>query len=346
VDPSPNMSEDQETPPSAPAERSGRRPFWTRGRIVTAAVLAMFVLLGAGYYATSQPVFCGSCHEMRLRSADWKRGAHVTVACVRCHQPPRTWYEFPLAVIDRARLVGGDLYAHVTGDYTDPVDERSAGTAPMSDAVCLQCHDVNRKATSAFRIIINHPEHAKRNGSCVSCHVRTGHPLPTRSTALSLMGQCFTCHGLTRASKAPGRCDLCHPAGYRLRPASHQARWVKRHAPVAKADRRQCEMCHQESFCTDCHGLQIPHPAGWSRGATGHAIYAKRDRAICTKCHTDKPDMCAMCHHKDWDPAKGTWVKQHFLAVEKQGTVYCITECHSPVFCSRCHVNEPRALSQ
>ena len=47
-----------------------------------------------------------------------------------------------------------------------------------------------------------------------------------------------------------------------------------------------------------------------------------------------------MCHHKAYDPAKGTWVKQHFLEVEAKGASFCL-DCHSPVYCSRCHVNAP-----
>ena len=34
-------------------------------------------------------------------------------------------------------------------------------------------------------------------------------------------------------------------------------------------------MCHEKSFCDDCHGLQIPHPEGWAKGATGHAATAQ-----------------------------------------------------------------------
>ncbi len=343
MDPTPTASDKQEPEQAAPAApggpRAGRRRIGTRAWVAIGIALGVVLLLAAGLYATASPTFCGSCHEIAPRAASWKQSPHADVPCVRCHVPPRPWYESPQQVVDFGRLVTRDIYKHATGDYTDPVDQRPPGVAPTSDAVCLQCHDVNRKATSGFRILINHPEHAKRNGSCVSCHIRTGHPLPTRGQALSLMGQCFTCHGLGKTAKAPARCNLCHPPGYRLIPASHVAKkWLQRHGAIAKTDRQECAMCHQPSFCTDCHGLEMPHPAGWAKGTTGHAIYAQRDRTVCAKCHGSNPDMCSMCHHKSYDPAKGTWVKQHFQVVQKEGPLFCIESCHSPVFCARCHV--------
>jgi hypothetical protein len=47
-----------------------------------------------------------------------------------------------------------------------------------------------------------------------------------------------------------------------------------------------------------------------------------------------------MCHHQSYDPNKGTWVKQHFLEVEQTGAAACM-ECHSPIYCVRCHVQQP-----
>jgi hypothetical protein len=331
---------DDELPQSpAMATRGPRRP----RRLRTWALVVLAVLAGATALAvaadivTTSPTLCASCHEMTKRAGSWSQSPHSGIACVTCHQPPRPVLALPWRMADRLRLLGRDVAKHMAGGYRDPVDGRVSGTAPMSDAVCLQCHDPNRKATSGFRIVIDHVAHAKRNGSCVSCHVRTAHPVETRGVAMSLMAACFTCHGTAATAKAPGRCDLCHPSGYELLPGSHQASgWQRAHGAVARADLRQCEMCHVKSTCDGCHGLELPHPMGWSKGKPGHGDVAKQDSALCGRCHGGQPGMCTMCHHEAYDPAKGTWAKQHSAEVEKRGAGFCI-DCHSAMDCVRCH---------
>lgn len=307
---------------------------------VTGGLLGVLVLLDVG---TASPRVCSSCHEIQSRAHSWSRSSHETVACVKCHTPVRAWYAMPLRVGDRIGLLTRDVVAHRRGGYPSQIETRTPGTPPISDAVCLQCHDPNRKATSGFRIKIDHAEHAKRNGSCVSCHVRTAHPIPERSRAMSLMTQCFTCHGLQPSAKAPGTCATCHPAGYALKPVSHTAgKWSTGHGKVAKADPAQCTMCHQKTLCTNCHGLEMPHPAGWERGRTGHGRVAALDRSLCKRCHSGGPDMCTMCHHKGYSPDAGPWVKQHFKRVRAEGLGECV-KCHSPVFCIGCHAERPGA---
>jgi len=314
-----------------------RRPLY-RKLVITAFVLVVLVV--AFDAITASPRLCGSCHEMKPRAHAWERSAHAGVQCWECHQQPRPWYAYPMRLVDRTRLLARDIGAHRSRDTTAPVDSRVPGTAPMKDEVCLQCHAANRKATSGFRIKINHVEHAKRNGSCVSCHVRTAHPLEDRSNPLTLMSQCFTCHGTQAQPDASAACSLCHPSGYKLLPGSHEDEqaWKQQHASTAKSDPKQCEMCHDQSFCDDCHGLEMPHPEDWSKGEDGHAAVAETNRTICSKCHTEKPDLCSMCHHRAYDPAIGSWVKQHYIEVQTDGAQYCM-ECHAPSYCVSCHVS-------
>jgi len=322
------------------AEAGGVRAPKPRAWVRMAGLILVGVLaLGfAVDTVTSSPRICGSCHEMTARVASWGRSAHGGIACVTCHQTPRPWFALPLRLADRTRLLARDVARHASGDYPDQIDYRVSGAAPMSDDVCLQCHDPKRKATSGFRIIIDHVAHAKRNGSCVSCHVRTAHPVDTRGAALSLMSACFTCHGTARTPKASGRCDLCHPSDYELKPASHKvATWKNGHGKVALADLKQCELCHAKSTCDACHGIEMPHPMGWSKGRPGHGDAAKKDRTVCAKCHAGTPDMCAMCHHDAYVPAKGTWREQHASDVRKRGAAFCF-ECHADQDCVRCHM--------
>lgn len=311
-----------------------------RYRAVAIIALAMVALLLVIDQVTSAPAVCGSCHSMESRHDSWSRSPHAQVKCVTCHVDPEPWYAHPVEVSKRGLLLGRDVYLHVASASGSPESQPGVVHEPIADEVCLQCHDVNRKATSGFRILIDHPEHARRNGSCVSCHVLTAHPVPTRGAAMTLMTQCFTCHGTAEQPEASADCGTCHPADYELEPGSHkQAKWAKSHGRVSEQDPAQCGMCHQQSFCDDCHGLPMPHPAGFAQGGAeeGHAPLGKTNRALCANCHEDKPDLCSMCHHKAMDPAQGEWVKQHYGSVEKQGVAYCF-ECHAPTYCVRCHV--------
>lgn len=323
-------------------ERSGSR---YRRLLLTIAtvVLGVLALAVALDLATSSPRLCMSCHEMTSRAGMWKTSEHVSVKCVRCHQPVRPWYDVPGRLADRGRLLARDLRAHRGGEYEGQVETRTARAEPIADSVCLQCHDANRKATSGYRILIDHAAHAKRNGSCVSCHIRTAHPQETRGKALALMAQCFTCHGTAGQPKASARCAVCHPAGYELKPASHSApRWGKgRHGGIAKSDVGLCGMCHQQATCDSCHGIRMPHPDGWPDGRTGHGPVAKADPGTCKRCHSGQPDMCSMCHHTKFQPARGTWIEQHNLQVREDGAAFCM-DCHGALDCVECHIGRKK----
>lgn len=318
----------------------------TRGRTrvaiaIVVVVLGVFLFGWLLDYVTASPALCSSCHEMAPRAESWEQSAHAHVSCVECHQEPHPWYAVPQRLVGRAGILVRDVTSHMAGDYDDPVDASQSADSPIADETCLQCHDADRKATSGYRIIIDHVEHAKLNGSCVSCHVRTAHPLESRGRALSLMAQCFTCHGTAEKPEASAECDVCHPSDYEPKPAAHmEQEWMRDHGQVALTDARLCGMCHEKAMCEQCHGLEMPHPDDWAKGATGHGVVARTDRAVCTQCHGDRLDMCTMCHHSDYDPNRGTWIKQHFLNVRERGATYCMSECHSPVFCIDCHATE------
>lgn len=313
-----------------------RRPVLAVVTLISIAAVALALSIGFDL-ATSSPKVCTSCHEMDLRASQWAVSAHSTVSCVECHEPVTEWYQVPSRVSNRAGLLARDISAHRSGDYEDPVDRADPASEPIADAVCLQCHDPNRKATSGFRILIDHPEHAERNGSCISCHVRTAHPLESRGTALSLMAQCFTCHGTAQQPDASAECRVCHPSEFDLVPASHaESQWARGHGEVSDTDESQCTMCHEQTFCDDCHGLAMPHPDDWAGGPEGHAVAAEADRGVCATCHGSSPDLCTMCHHTSFDPMQGTWIVQHNLEVKAEGSSYC-EECHSRAYCSFCH---------
>jgi hypothetical protein len=101
----------------------------------------------------------------------------------------------------------------------------------------------------------------------------------------------------------------------------------------------ECQTCHKETFCVDCHKLPMPHPADFKKG---HGKLGKADPTVCANCHGDAKRFCDECHHGsslEWDYQTDTpWRKQHPKAVATLGTSSCF-ECHKPTYCSGCHVS-------
>ena len=312
-------------------------------RIVAIVLGVMVAFVAVGLLltrVTASPRVCGSCHEMQPALASWRESGHTQIGCPSCHEKPRPWYQFPQTLAVRAAMLTRDVRLHASPQSTRAVRASYDATPTISDATCLQCHGTSRKISMRFGTLIDHSEHAKRNGSCVSCHLWTAHPKPNSERPMILMEQCFTCHGRTASAKAPGTCDVCHPKSFNLRPASHrpESKWLKGHGKVARANGQPCEMCHEKSFCQDCHGLAMPHPANWAKGyPPDHSKAAKTNRQVCVRCHPDKPNFCTMCHHKQWDPAKGPWRSEHPATVSETGAAFCL-DCHNPVYCSTCHL--------
>jgi hypothetical protein len=303
---------------------------------IAVVVVAVWALVG-GVYMSGSSVVCNACHEMRPAVATWRTSAHAQVECPACHQSPRPASRFPEMLAERASLMQRDFGAHFSGDTSIAPIASMTTTSTISDETCLHCHDLSREVTVRSDVIIKHAEHAKRNKSCVSCHLWTAHPVPETERPLLLMARCFTCHGRTADAKAPGTCETCHSGEFEARPESHRsASWRTKHGKASQTKAQPCDMCHEPSFCTNCHGLQMPHPADWVKGKPGHSTVGAANRQVCAQCHTEKPDLCSMCHHKDQQPANGPWVDQHPEMVRKRGASFCF-ECHKDVFCYDCH---------
>jgi hypothetical protein len=327
------------------SSRWGSRDSRKRSRVVIGVltVVALVLLFVAASLGASSARVCNACHEMQPAVASWRVSPHAEVRCHACHGTPRPWYGAPASLVERWALLGRDVRAHWIARRASEETTGSsvATTTPIPDAACLKCHDANRKATSRYGLVINHAEHAKRNKACVSCHLWAAHPDPKASRATLMMARCFNCHGQPDQPKASGECAACHVKDMDLKPPSHKVGdWQKRHGKVAKSDRQQCVMCHRREFCDDCHGVEIPHPLGWARGATGHAVVATRDRAVCARCHVGNANLCTMCHHQGYDDKKGPWVKQHNVKVREMGAAFCF-KCHDATYCVRCHTSPP-----
>jgi nitrate/TMAO reductase-like tetraheme cytochrome c subunit len=198
------------------------------------------------------------------------------------------------------------------------------------------------------------------------------------------MSSCFRCHSAEAGSAAPGECAACHPADFNLVPATHAApgwyqefgesgghavagseeasrvagavAWAEGLEEIEKSETVElgyersvnaCYTCHTRQFCTDCHGVEMPHPADF---ATNHGDAGQANPTACATCHarseaeTVGTEFCNACHHPLSVPTM-SWLDQHYVAVRQTGAAPCL-ECHNPRYCSACHVGGPEAAQE
>lgn len=335
-----------------PERRKPRRPAgnaayvaWVAVAVAALALGSIAAVAGAGRVAALSPA-CGGCHPMARPVETWQASSHSKVACFSCHDAAYAWYDFP------GNLFGSASMLRRTPDATGTAD--GIAVTAIDDAVCGQCHDPDRAPSSGGRILIDHVEHAKRNRSCLSCHRGSMHPDfedgPDRERRIALfkMSECYVCHGASAYPTASRTCATCHPDFFELAPESHRTpTWASPdHGTTARADQQQCTMCHIGTLCTDCHGIEMPHPDGFRQT---HAEAGRTQPDVCARCHAKGElalsgaglEFCNNCHHEGSDPSR-PWLQQHpGNAMSGDGPARCFA-CHSPTYCAKCHIRSSR----
>jgi len=145
-----------------------------------------------------------------------------------------------------------------------------------------------------------------------------------RSAALKLMlllflpalgAVLFACaHTQSLALKHPAEvegmpvCSDCH-TDWRAS-MNHSADFYSRHRFSAAQNKQACDLCHKESFCSDCHAhkeelkpsdkfkdspeLAMPHRGDY---LNQHKIDGKLNPASCFPCHgRQNNERCKVCH--------------------------------------------------
>lgn len=249
------------------------------------AAAFILVLLGVSLSVTSQPSFCKSCHEMNDDYQAWKVSVHKKVSCTACHIEPGA-VNFVAHKISALKEVG----AHLANSYENPINKHGAVSKNMPSENCTGCHK-NLGKISDKDLIYDHGPHLKNNINCAYCHNRIAHPGLKGHASRIAMGVCIDCH---LEKEAPVVCRTCHPANFKLSPASHDsAGWAKGHGK--SGDITECKKCHfdEKRFCLDCHGVPMPHPEDWKE-EHGKAKNASLQN-FCGKCH-NKQTFCSSCH--------------------------------------------------
>ncbi len=351
------------------------------------ATMILVILWCFGLVGTSFNWFCEEpCHIVHYdNTMTFNAGSHSEIMCVACHEPVNA---SPLTYTFMKIYVLPDLWSTATRTFQMPLNPYSEVAVKMPTEQCTQCHNLDTRAiTPSSGMIIDHGVHAKNDIRCTLCHNRVAHPEEDVTYVLPgdkkhenwmTMDACFRCHGLQTDAKAPGDCSECHPPGFDLVPASHEATgWYTLygesagHAKAAKAEStsveaalahkepteervegeepalqaaatvNSCYTCHKATFCSECHGgLPMPHPAEFKKA---HGAQGYENPATCAKCHARSAAEAqgyGFCNacHHPASTPDGEWLSQHPDAVVEEGASACF-ECHDELQCSYCHVN-------
>jgi hypothetical protein len=305
--------------------------------------------------------------------------------CVACHDPARKSVKAADVLTPRAVLEDGK-WTHPECDSCHDIEAASQGKKVDPPATCDVCHigwdkaQPNAVAKTSFptpNLVFNHKVHIDRKIECSTCHFSsaTGSmedvKLGTRFQ-LPKMDTCLSCHN---GSTAPAECRTCHisdPSGRMqlafanatLRPMQgdplgldHGPRYEFTHAARAKVDRRTCNECHTDSFCTQCHdSMQKPLSVHPNDFVTLHAAQARMDMLNCQACHRYQ-SFCAACHERvgiglNSDPSLrarnlsvhgdyNTWAYlpgpgHHSVAAARD--IQSCMSCHREETCTTCHI--------
>jgi hypothetical protein len=135
------------------------------------------------------------------------------------------------------------------------------------------------------------------------------------------MEACLACH-VHQEQFDQGRCEVCHDdlSRFPLRPISsftHQGDFLRGHSALATSRPGSCATCHDQRFCTDCHGktvvapIEVRFPEAVDRLSVHrgdflarHTIEQKSDPALCARCHA--VSFCSDCHTRTGLTPNGT----------------------------------------
>lgn len=323
-----------------------RNPWITRFVVVLVIGLTAFATT---HYA-ERPQSCVTCHSDPVYAEGLAESPHAGVGCAECHRSAG----ITARADDTVRYAGWLWTYYVRGEEVLPGDG-----AYVDPRRCLACHeDVREGVIERDGVRVRHSDFLDAGTDCVLCHAGATHAAPRAVQAQPIMNSCMRCHD---GEAAPVECAVCHTQDLGIRAVA------ARGGQMATVGAREvdCYTCHDERPCFECHGIEIPHPPGFSYplppGATGlpgriatghdpgtHARPGFENREVCWRCHFapgrpfEPSNEGCYCHglfgFLHGGPA---WVQEHGLQAtgQKPGVVANCDMCHGPVdrFCGWCH---------
>ncbi len=262
---------------------------------------------------------CTVCHTSGQAERRQEGSSHADLGCTSCHRQDGA---LGLAALN-VRAAGNLGTALLPGVGAPP--ER----LEYVPSRCVACHEEALISTvTSGDIKMSHAAPLREGWSCAVCHIRAGHP-DDEAAKIDLHSRCAECHTTDIASRD---CLLCHVAPdptVSSADPSHQAGWDATHGA---GDLVTCSLCHQPSYCRECHDVDLPHRT--SSFIFGHGSEA-RDPSACTDlCHSQK--SCDACHQIPM-PHPSEYLPAHKDEAIQFGPEVC-SGCHLEIGCIACHV--------
>lgn len=287
---------------------------------------------------------CTQCHNLANREITPSKGiiinhdAHTKkeILCTACHNR----VAHPEADVD---LVTKNPVTGVRAAYHADF---------LTMTACFRCHTLTDQSPSGAEF--------KAPGACATCHPADFELKPANHNAEGFYPKGHAELAMLEVDHATGR-----PAKDIIRPIAHGEPYVTEettgqaegaeHSDAAEHEDEDvmplvpvqnvnyCGTCHVvNTFCMDCHGMEMPHPEEFKTKSHPEAYKTQADK--CDMCHNIKKtnyEFCDSCHHGSkvgwtYDP-KVAWQTQHAKAVTENGVTPCLGACHEQSFCVGCH---------
>ena len=201
---------------------------------------------------------------------------------------------------------------------------------------CAYCHttpeNIQLRPEPVRDIIFSHEQHAAMKGvECQTCHAGLDETDLSSAKNMPTMATCNTCHNDRKASNT---CESCHRNFVTLLPENHKrSDFTRNHRDLARlgALTADCQSCHTEQFCQQCHttsGLKAFTPKDLMTEPSAktstkdspkqmllqnvhdlnyrftHGIDARARQADCASCH-EAQTFCAQCHEAGGNITQG-----------------------------------------
>ena len=276
-------------------------------------------LSGAGASAgQGAPLAAAAGPDVDSLRMNHRAHAEQSVGCLECHAGADAW-----AAGGRSLLpaVGVCQDCHEVDHSSlaelpaEPV-ARKAALDEMED--CSRCHTQPDRASASSLVAedralrFDHGPHAAEgDAACPRCHAGAATSKQASDRLMPTMESCRDCH---QPAFARSDCGFCHSGlGQRdLRPVasfSHDGDFLHTHGMQASTGEARCSSCHDQRFCTTCHGADQPAAAGLLAPERSdrtfvhggdfrwrHGVQASQDQALCLRCHG--PQGCRECHER------------------------------------------------
>ncbi len=286
--------------------------------VLMSALLLVVVIVAGGRFARAGAR--ATRDENRPSIVKFSHQKHIKdlgIECITCHPAAQT-----------SKLSSDTLAAKHENCQTCHEDQVNND--------CAYCHttpdNIQPRPKAVRETTFSHEQHLAMKGiECTTCHQGLDETDLSSPKNMPVMATCTTCHN---NAKATNTCEACHTNFVTLLPEDHKrSDFARNHRDLARlgALTTDCQTCHTEQFCQQCHqttGLKAfggkdlvtePSPKTSTKDSPKqmllqnihdlnyrytHGIDAKARQSDCASCH-DAQTFCATCHEAGGNITQG-----------------------------------------